>query len=736
MRTSGFLAVLLGSIAWIACGSDTGEGSGSPGAGNGGQTGASGSGGSSGSGAVNGGSAGAAGSAGTGTGGGSTGSGGSAGTSGAAGAGGSPVQPGACATEAAGPVRSWCDAATWGGSVPTTTTDVKVSGEVVVDCSAQARSVEIPAGATLRASRSKNSTLTVHGNLVVRGKLDYGTPEARICEATAEIVFQGMKDDAFAGTPTPPPAKEPTEYELEPIDFKLQLVASDYGVWVMDGGVFTAAGRAKRAWSKLTETTEPGDPGFSVEDATGWQTGDKVVITPTAKSSVREHYRQFDEGTIQSVNGNAVTLQAAPAFQHLGCADCMRRGEAANLSRNVIVRSFDDTAHAHMIVADAGLLQLDSVELRWLGPQKPCTRGLPRRRAPVYFFQQNEKSDASFVRHVSIWGGDNRFYVQEKSDGVEVKDVAGYDTIGVGFSLLYESDTCGGAHCIRDGSAPANTVLTDVLAAKVAVPKRDDCNAIGGVVGINPSGGEGAGCSGCVATGVAYNYGQFGNEAAIHSAEGGSGRPANFTLNGCVAHNNAGHGISNWQNETRRQPAYTGNQAWSNNANGIHHGAYGNSYQFANLISVDNGKADFAVIAIQTEADRPRVDGATFDGFETLPYFLVPEVPVLIKNATFTGVRNPAITQVQDQCSGGNEADPEDGTCIKNWLRFESPKIPAGIKPFLFGWHQNKNTVWEIRGFQHSDYPNLPVNFDLYRKDNQVSGGSYNADFDAWLVPR
>ena len=62
--------------------------------------------------------------------------------------------------------------------MPTATTDVTVSGEVVVDCSAQARSIQIPAGATLKASRSKNSALTVHGNLVVRGRLDYGTPEA------------------------------------------------------------------------------------------------------------------------------------------------------------------------------------------------------------------------------------------------------------------------------------------------------------------------------------------------------------------------------------------------------------------------------------------------------------------------------------------------------------------------------------------------------------------------------
>jgi hypothetical protein len=719
MRLYRVLGLLLAPLAWVACGSESDP----AGAANGG---------SGGTAAGNDGAAGSAGAAGNG---GAAGSAGAAG-SGAGGTGGTTVQPGACATDPAGPVRSFCDPATWGGSVPSASSDVRITGEVVVDCDAQAKSVEIPEGATLKASRSKNSTLTLHGNLVVRGRLDYGTPEGRLCDATAEIVFRGMDDAAFAGTPTPPPAQEPTEYELEPIDFPLEVVATDYGIWVMGSGVFTAAGRAKRAWSRLVDTAEPGDPTFSVEDATGWQANDRVVLTPTAKSSVREHYRQFDEATIASVSGSAVTLASAPAHQHLGCSDCLRRGEAANLSRNVVVRSFDDTAHAHMIVADAGLLQLDSVELRWLGPQKPCSRGGPRRRAPIYFHQQNEKSDASFVRHVAIWGGDNRFFVQEKSDGVEVRDVAGYDTIGAGFSLLYESDTCGGAHCIRDGSAPEGTVLTDVLAAKVAVPERDDCNAIGGVVGINPSGGEGSGCSGCVATGVAYNYGQFGNEAALHSAEGGSGRPANFTIENSVAHNNAGHGISNWQNEARRQPPYRGCQAWSNGANGIHHGAYGNSYQFADLTSVDNAGTDFAVIAIQTDADWPRVDGAVFDGFQTLPYFLVPEVPVLIKNASFTGVANPAITQVQDQCSGGNENDPEDGTCIRNWLRFENPKFPDGIKPFLFGWHQNRNSIWEIRGFHHTDYPTLPVDFDLYRKDNEVSGGSYNADFDAWLVPR
>jgi hypothetical protein len=669
------------------------------------------------------------------------GSGGTAGTAGIAGSGGSggsggSVEPGTCGTDPSA-VRSWCDAATWGGSVPTSTTDVVITGEVVVDCAAQAGSIDIPAGARLKAARTTDSTLTVHGNLVVRGTLDYGTPESRICNATAEIIFQGMDDQAFQGTPNPFPFEGGTPGVFpEPKEIPLEVVDSDYGVWVVDSGVFTAAGAAKRAWSKLTETTGPGDATFSVEDASGWLAGDRVVLTPTAESSVSEHYLQFDEAVVLSVDANNVTLESAPAHEHLGCTDCLRRGEAANLNRSVVVRSFDDTAHAHIMVAHSGLLQLDSVELRWLGPKKECSRQEPFRRSPIHFHQQEDASDASFVRHVAIWGGNHHFLMQEKSNGVEVNDVAGYDTIGVGFSLFFDNSTCNTRCSAIEDWAPRNTVFTNVLAAKVAVPQRDDCNEIGGVVAISPSGGEGSGCLGCVATGTAYNFGAFGIEGALLSAEGGAGRPLDFTLNNNVTHNNAGNGISNWQNTDVLQPAYDGNQTWSNGEDGVHHGAYGNAFEFTNITSIDNAGADFAVIAIQSDASRPRVDGATFDGFRTLPYFLVPTLPVVIKNASFTGARNPAITQVQDTCSGGNENDPEDGTCIRNWLRFENPEFPEGVQPFLFGWHANKHSLWEVRGFSHPDYPNLPANFDLYRRDNFVSGGSHHAEFDAWLVPR
>ncbi|AGC45998.1 hypothetical protein MYSTI_04706 [Myxococcus stipitatus DSM 14675] len=648
--------------------------------------------------------------------------------------GGHPPMGDRCGQEPSQATRSFCDPATWGGQAPTASSALKVSGEVVMDCDAEVRTLEIPASATLRASRERSSKLTLHGNLVVRGTLDYGSPGSRVCGPTAEIVFKGMDDTKFVGTPDQGPEGN---VQGKPKMLPLTMVDSDYGVWVMGSGRVTAAGRLKHAWSKLTDGTGPADATFTVMEATGWEANDKIVLTPTARSSVPNHFLQFDEGTISSVDEatGRVTLKAAPKFDHEGCPSCVRRGEAINLSRNVVIRSFDTSAHAHMIVGEKGRLELDSVELRALGPYKACTGGEPQRRAPIYFHQQLDDSRGSYVRHTSIWGGKNQFLAIEASHGVHVFDIAGYDTTGDGFTMKFDSHACG-TRCERD-YAPADTVFRHVLAAKVAIPQRvAGCATIGSVSAILPGGGENTGCDDCSVSGNAYNGGTFGNEAALFFGEMGTGRPSSVVFKNSVAHNNAGHGVSNWQNSEKTQPPYDNIQAWSNTGNGIHHGAYTNGYEYINLTAQDNGEADFAVIAIQSDATRARLENALLDGFRTLPYFLVPTLPVVIKNAKFTGVRNPAITQVQDACSGGNENDPNDGTCIRNWLHFDNPQVPKGVKPFLFANHQNKFSSWEVRDFQHADYPTLPKNFDLYRKDNQVAGGAYNADFDAWLVPR
>jgi hypothetical protein len=632
--------------------------------------------------------------------------------------------------------RSFCDPATWGGSAPTADSDVVISsGEVVLlDCMAQARTLAIEEGGVLPASHERASQLSLHGNLIVRGKLEYGRPGCRIpASVTAEIVFAGMHDDQYAGSPTP---AEATNHA--PNDIAMAALESDVGLWVVDQGVFSAAGALKKAWSFLLEGAGPGDAAFAVEDATGWSEGDKVVLTPSAERSQPNHVEQFDERIIGKVEGTKVTLDSAPEFTHAGCSDCMRRGEAIDLTRNVIVRSADDSGHAHMMVAQQGVLQLDSVELRWLGPEWGAEEddsarcGGPARRAPVYFHQQDDASEPSFVRHASIWGGQNHYVMVERSNGVELADIAGYDAFGTGFGLFYDC-----VACERD-IAPQRIVMHEVLAAKLGVPLREEgCLRIGHRhSGFTVSGGEGSGCERCVATGIGY-VGSGADMSGFAWQEGGSGRPRDFVFNDNVAHNNGNHGAFIWHNEANPQPPYENNAFWSNDAYGIHWGAYENQFVLKNFTAVDNGLASVGVRAIPSD-DRARLDGATLDDLHVLAYVLVQRQPNILRDLTFTGARPIAFTQIHDACEGGNENDPEDPNCARIWLRIEHPTFPSGVKPFEFGWTANHASVWEVRGFSHPDpeYQDLPADFDLYRRDNEVAGGALHEGFDAWLVPR
>jgi hypothetical protein len=648
--------------------------------------------------------------------------------------GGDPVEPEPCEkTDSCAEFRSWCDPATWGGAVPDADTDVVIpDGIVVVDCDAEARTVTIEAAGTLRAGRSKRNTLTMHGNLVVLGTLDYGTPDDRVGDGTtAEIVFQGMDDEAYLGTPDAPPVDKHT-----PVDTPMAVVASDVGLWVMQSGRFLAAGAPKKAWSKLVDGAGPGDATFEVEDASGWRAGDRVALTPTATLAETDPFAQLDEGVVESVEGNVITLQQPPAFEHLGCDGCTRRGEAANLTRNVVVRSFDDTAHAHVLAADKGLIQIDSVELRWLGPARACSGGEPSRRAPLYFHQQRWDADASFVRHASIWGGENHFLMLEMSHGVEVVDVAGYDTYGTGFALFYDNSACG-TFCQDDEERPSQgTVFDQVLAAFVGIHERvEGCLTISHRhSGFIVSGGEGSGCRGCVATGVGHN-GSGADVSGFEWAEGGSGRPLDFTFDDSVAHDNKGHGAFIWHNGGNSQEPYENNAFWSNTDYGIHWGAYGNAYVLQTFEASDNGFASVGIKAVPAD-DRARLDGATVDDLQVLSYVSVQQRVNLLRDLTFSGDRPIGVSQVHEACDQGDPDDPADPDCVRVWLRFENPKFPAGVTPFDFGQTFNKHSVWEVRGFQSVDYPDLPADFDLYRADNEVPGGSYHADFDAWLVPK
>lgn len=620
---------------------------------------------------------------------------------------------------------SFCDGATWGGTAPTASTDVTIaSGQVVlVDCAASARSILIEAGGTLVGSRKVTSTLTVHGNLEVRGRLDYGNADDRVQDGvTAEIIFADLDDGRTVGVPYDP------EGNPQHPPLPAEVMATDVGLWVMGEGHLTVGGQPKRAWSKLLDGAGPGDPTFEVEDADGWQVGDQVVLTPSAATATDGYADQFDEGTIAAVDGNVVTLEDAPAFAHAGCDGCMRRAEVGNLSRNAVIRSADDGDHAHIFVAESGLAQLESAELRWLGPER---NGGPDRRAPLYFYRQRGASEASFVRRSAIWGSKNSFVIAEASDGVELTGVVGYDAA---------ADAVAGGFAQFDewGDTSEGFLATDVLAARVYPNKRADGARIGYLAhGIACGGGPGSGCVRCVATGVTGPdaAGFFWNND-IHLPAG-----ADQTFIDNVAHNNGHNGIRLWQNSETQTPPWQNVQVWSN-YEGLFEGAYGNPYEFGNILISDSETNSAVLQAVPLAEDLGanilRIDGATLGSIVVSGYVIAQANDQTFRNVTFDGSDPIAVTQDHSPCEDGNEDDPDDETCIRNWILFENPAFPDGVLPFDFGWQANRHSIWEVRGFASDDatYADLPANFDLLRSDNEVAGGAYYAPFDAWLVPR
>ena len=65
-----------------------------------------------------------------------------------------------------------------------------------------------------------------------------------------------------------------------------------------------------------------------------------------------------------------------------------------------------------------------------------------------------------------------------------------------------------------------------------------------------------------------------------------------------------------------------------------------------------------------------------------------------------------------------------------------STSATAGVVPFRFGAGGNHHSVWQIRGFEHPDYPELPAYFDLVPPDQPQTEGYAASQFEAWLVPR
>ena len=118
------------------------------------------------------------------------------------------------------------------------------------------------------------------------------------------------------------------------------------------GSTIVLKGFFKRRWTRLLATAIAGATSFSVADATGWQTGDRVILTPTSGyrnvgpiredniSSVSVTNTGGTSATLDNFNGVNGTL----AYEHL--AECV----VANMSSNLTVRPNTPRANGAVII--------------------------------------------------------------------------------------------------------------------------------------------------------------------------------------------------------------------------------------------------------------------------------------------------------------------------------------------------------------------------------------------------
>lgn len=352
------------------------------------------------------------------------------------------------------------------------------------------------------------------------------------------------------------------------------------------------------SWTRLSQTAAAGAATITVDDASGWRVGDRIVIASTdyfardPRGDVVAD-RQVEERTVAWLSGNTVGLDEPLDYLHFGEDQSFGQGlsgydntvlvsraEVARLSRNVTFRSEAATAApgsdryrfgGHIMALGDSRVRLDSVELTQLGQVGVLLR------YPVHFHLMGDAGEGSFVRNSSLHHLFNRCVTIHGTNRVLLDGNAAYDTLG---------------HCyfLEDGAERGN-LLTGNLGLMARKPPEGSALLGSDAVFLGPS-----------IFWITHPGNDFiGNVAA--SSEGTGfwyGLPEHPT----GPSYNIFDGATIWP---RRTPlgVFSGNLAHSNNADGLH---------------VDRGPtAD--VKGVESTSYRPRQDPADPDSDPVLAVF-------------------------------------------------------------------------------------------------------------------
>jgi hypothetical protein len=183
-----------------------------------------------------------------------------------------------------------------------------------------------------------------------------------------------------------------------------------------------------RTWVKLGDTAKAGDNAVTLDEpVSGWRVGDRILVTATQRS-YRKHGSFSEVHVLKASGGVHLTLDRPLEHEHLGRGDY--RGEVANLSRNVVVKSADPAGErGHTMYHRRSAGSISYAEFRHLG--KPGVLG----RYSLHYHLVGDSMRGSYVLGASVWDSGNRWLTIHGTNYLVVRDCVGHGSAGHGFFL-------------------------------------------------------------------------------------------------------------------------------------------------------------------------------------------------------------------------------------------------------------------------------------------------------------
>lgn len=226
---------------------------------------------------------------------------------------------------------------------------------------------------------------------------------------------------------------------------------------VMDGVVALHGAAPGPSWTRLVAHAEAGASVLEVEDATGWEAGDTVVVASTdfeawegPAGSPTSRDRQVERRVLVSVDGSRLHLDRPLGFRHVGAAETVEgvrvdaRAEVLRLDRRIVIQGHEASVDpasdrfgfgAHVMAMGSSVLQLHGVELRRVGQAGILGR------YPVHYHLMGDGGRDSAMTRSSLHGSANRCVAIHGTNGVWIEDVAAFDATGHCFFLEDGAET-------------------------------------------------------------------------------------------------------------------------------------------------------------------------------------------------------------------------------------------------------------------------------------------------------